>query len=153
MSAIGRVSQSISVVAARRALYVGLLITSSACSTSDSLVSYEPGNAASATGLVISFIDLLNTGRYDEALRLFAFDLLEREGVSREYFVEYVDERVTRGRTVTRVEPIAEEFVPEQNTTRVIVKIRYREGDDVTRTLQVLRIGQGWELTSRGTLL
>lgn len=103
------------------------------------------------TDVLIEYINRLNKGKYREALHLFAFDFLSHENVTYDYFRSYADEKVTKNKTVAKIEGL-EEIRRYDNTVRVVVKIYYKDGTNVIRNLRVFEMDGQWMLTSRGSL-
>ncbi len=110
--------------------------------------------SSSATDVLIELVRRLDAGRYEDALALWAVDPLSSDGITMDQFRSHLDRRVTRGRTVADVQPVAETEVPERpGDVRARVRITYRDGATHEGDLILTRVGGDWRVTSHGSLV
>ncbi len=136
------------------------LLTASACGLSS--YTLKQGQAYtfhnSPDSVLIEFLLRLNKGDFAGSLELYAYDPLEIDHISLDFYQKYMDEDVTRGRTiqsvrVLKVEKTALPEGPYSHMAVVTFEIIYKGDEHRTEDLSlVLKSGQ-WRITSRGSLI
>ncbi|MBQ9469886.1 MAG: hypothetical protein IJU72_02910 [Bacteroidales bacterium] len=119
-----------------------------ACSTSLN-ADYPKG---SAQWELATFIDNLNTGRYDEAVRQMNVNPVANGEITIEEFQELMSGKVTNGGTVSKIElnEVPEEFVA--NTVRIDVSFTYKDGSSKQMWVNMEQSDTAWHVTTRGTM-
>ena len=106
----------------------------------------------SAQWEVATFIQNINSGKHEEALKQFRVNPLENEEITVEEFKNFTSERITKGNTVTAIEltETPEEFDP--NMIRVNVNFTYSDGSAQTLWVDAQNIDGVWKITTRGSM-
>lgn len=102
---------------------------------------------------VAKFVENLNAGKYDEAVKLLNVNPIENGAIDAEDFKTYVDDCITKHcsvdkATVTGETP--EDFDPE--TIKVDISLIFTDGSVKAAWVDAERVDGIWKVTTRGTL-
>lgn len=99
-----------------------------------------------------TFIDNLNTGKYDEAVKQLNVNPIANGELTLEEFQEIMSGKITNGGTVSKIEMSErpEEF--DASTVRIDVDFTYNDGSTKRLWVNMEQSDTAWHVTTRGTM-
>lgn len=101
---------------------------------------------------VATFIQNMNSGKYDEALLQFSVNPVANGDISLDEFKVFADGNVTKNCTITSLTltETPEEF--DSNVIKVDIIINYADGSTHNCWVNAEKVDEVWKVTTRGSL-
>ncbi len=99
----------------------------------------------SPDSVMVKYLLLINEGKYEESLALFAFDVLKRDNITLDYYSKYCDKNISRQKSIESIKVIKIEELKEG--TKVIFTITYEDGFIRTTNMTVVYVDGKWKIT------
>ncbi|MBN2651858.1 MAG: hypothetical protein JXR63_05695 [Spirochaetales bacterium] len=126
------------------------LFALSCCTEDQSFASREA--EGSAKRVVASFFDFVNAGEYEKSLGLFKDDPVAAGEITMDFYKQYVDENISKGKSIKSIDLSDDKVDGEINQVNIEIDIDYKDGSEAEKWVIVEKVGDVWKMTTRGSL-